>query len=580
MKSLKTQLILSYSLLIFFVILSVSTILIFSSTNEMFVLSDTIIEAKLDSNIKVLEEFINKDYGGLKLENDSLVTSDGMNIRDNYDLVDKMSSLTSDVYTIFVAKGDDFERISTNILKEDGNRAVGTMLGTDSKAYQSMVDKELYIGQASILGKNYVTAYQPIVVEDKVIGILFTGVSNHDVHGFIKKEKNELIMTTIIVGLVATIISMLFTYFISTKITKPITCIRRAVDKISHYDLDTKEEEKKVGKCVNAKNEIGDIIRSISLMSYNLASIVGNISEQASNVAATSEQLTATLQSTNESASEVSNAVENIADGATHQAQDTTEVASSVEYNARSLDNMIKMLYTLEMATKDIENKKNEGKEALSGLAELTYISKEEAGIVNRIILETNESAESISKASDMIQSIADQTNLLALNAAIEAARAGEAGRGFAVVAEEIRKLAEDSTKFTEEIRLVIDGLKGKAGEAVDRMKHVGEMVEKQDKQTVITKDKFNEIEEAVHRSKEILEDINESSKHIEEKNSNIIGIIQNLSAIAQENAASTEEASASVETQIQSISEISNASANLAEIASELQSQVSNFKL
>jgi methyl-accepting chemotaxis protein len=75
------------------------------------------------------------------------------------------------------------------------------------------------------------------------------------------------------------------------------------------------------------------------------------------------------------------------------------------------------------------------------------------------IIITTNEEAEKIQQASQMIKSIADQTNLLALNAAIEAARAGESGRGFSVVADEIRQLAEQSDTFAEQIVFVIKEL-------------------------------------------------------------------------------------------------------------------------
>ncbi len=74
---------------------------------------------------------------------------------------------------------------------------------------------------------------------------------------------------------------------------------------------------------------------------------------------------------------------------------------------------------------------------------------------IYEIIISNNEGASKIETASSIIQNIATQTNLLALNAAIEAARAGDAGKGFAVVSDEIRKLAEQSSSFTSEIKLL-----------------------------------------------------------------------------------------------------------------------------
>ncbi len=161
-----------------------------------------------------------------------------------------------------------------------------------------------------------------------------------------------------------------------------------------------------------------------------------------------------------------------------------------------------------------------------------------------------------------------------------EAARAGESGKGFAVVAEEIRKLAEDSTKFTEEIRMIIEALKNKSEAAVNKMKEVDKISVDRDNQNRITQNKFIEIEKSVEKSKGIVERLNKNSKLIEEKNVEIISVIQNLSAIAEENAAMTEEATLSVEKQTHSINDISYASSSLAEIAIHLQNEVSSFKL
>lgn len=379
---------------------------------------------------------------------------------------------------------------------------------------------------------------------------------------------------------VLVLIMILIKLMIDNMVSKPLLLVSTVFKKIANYDLNTEAERVWAKKWINNNDEIGVMIRSALLTVDNLKSIVTNIGSHASNTAATAEELTSMAQSTNETAAEVASAVENIAEGATAQANDTGMVAQNVEENSNYLHEMVDMLEELARATSEIEAKKSEGKTALEGIFRLTDSSKNEAVFVNQIILETNDGAENIFQASEMIQSIADQTNLLALNAAIEAARAGEAGKGFAVVAEEIRKLAEDSTRFTGEIRVIIDALKEKAQSAVDRMQEVGKIVEEQDRQTRVTEEKFNEIERAIEKSGQIVEKISKNSRSIEEKNAEIVGVIQNLSAIAEENAATTEQAAASVESQTQSINDISQASVNLAEIASELQNEVSHFKL
>ncbi len=329
-----------------------------------------------------------------------------------------------------------------------------------------------------------------------------------------------------------------------------------------------------------SSDELGTMIKNIDSMSENLKGLISNISTNAGIISSTEEVLSNTARNTNDAAREVSVAVRNIADGASAQAHDTSMAADNIDVNNNSLNEMIEKLEELRKATKDIESKKNEGKAVLDGLAILISNSRNEASSVNEIILKTNESAESISKASDMIQSIADQTNLLALNAAIEAARAGEAGKGFAVVADEIRKLAEDSTKFTEEIRTIIYDLKDKSQSAVNMMGRLSEIGREQDGQTVLTQDKFTEIENAVEKSRDIVNIIAKDSKTIEVKNTEIIAVIENLSAIAEENAATTEEASASVDSQSGNIQNILSISDDLKEVASKLQSEVVKFKL
>lgn len=438
-----------------------------------------------------------------------------------------------------------------------------------SKAFQTIIQNENGVLDYEFDGREVIASYQKIEHSD---WILVVASPKKDI--FAGLEKLQTMLITLFA--ISIILSFAISVLIARSFTKPIIRISNIAEKIANFEITTEFNEKDIRK----NDEIGVLATAIQNMALNLKQIVKNIAEHAGNTAATAQELTATAQNTNESALEVSSAIHNIAEGATSQAEEIAVAAQNIDENTASLTEMIEVLKDLKQAALEIEHKKNEGKSALEGLRKLSEENKVEAKVIHDIIHETNDNAETISKASDMIQSIADQTNLLALNAAIEAARAGEAGKGFAVVAEEIRKLAEDSNKFTDQIRLIISKLKEKSDTAVKRMKETAIIVENSDAQTIVTKDKFDEIERAVEKSLHIVNKLNENSRIIEEKNAHIVSVIQNLSAIAEENAAATEEASASVETQTQSINDISSASNNLAEIASELQNEVSAFKV
>lgn len=573
MRSIKLELTIKYAALISVIIFIIAIVSI-SLSKQM--LNSHIKDTKLESNLKIFKEFIKQDYNGLKDVDGELVGENGKIIRDNYDLVDKMSEMTSDVFTIFSFKNGEFERISTNIKTEGGARAVGTTLDKNSEAYKYVSNGKKYIGSGQILGESYISAYEPVSANGTIIAILFTGVSQNSIDNQARAGISRLALWIIVVALLSIAASIVITIFIANSMVKPIRKISAIATEISNANLCVTFDEKDIKR----RNEIGDVTRAMSNMAENLRTIVNHITDHSQNTAATAEELTATAQSTNESASSVAESVSAISKQAREQAKEIQVAADNVESTSNLVQNMITELDELSNAIENINSKKNEGKRALYELIRLTNENSKDTANISNVIVETNESAERISKASDMIQSISEQTNLLALNAAIEAARAGESGKGFAVVAEEIRKLAENSAVFTDEIKGIIQDLMTKTRNAVDIIGTVVEKMNEQNENTELTGEKFNEIESAVELSNTIVNKVKESSEKIETSNNTITEVTKNLISIAEQNALTSAEALESVESQVSSIGDISNASENLATIATNLQGEVAEFQI
>jgi len=401
------------------------------------------------------------------------------------------------------------------------------------------------------------------------------GAQKSEILGQIKTVSDVLVILII----VAVLIGAVITFFVSSNIAKPIIAVTKDIEKQSELDF-TIDENANTEKYSARKDEIGKMIASLQTMKDNVRDFVIKTSDSAQQVAATSQELTATTEQTAMAAEEVSRTIQDIAQGASDQARDTEITAGSVEEMGEMLDQDSTFMHELKDAVLVIDKEKEEGFKIIKTLVAQTDKSNTASNLVYDAILSNNESTEKIESASLMIQNIADQTNLLALNAAIEAARAGEAGRGFAVVADEIRKLAEQSNTFTNDIKLVIDELKVRSQGAVTSMGEVKGIVDTQTLSVKETESKFNGIAGAIDSIKEIIEQLNDSMKLMAVSKNKIVDLTESLSAISEENAAGTQEASASMEEQSAAIQEIANSAEGLSTIAQELQLLIGKFKV
>lgn len=405
--------------------------------------------------------------------------------------------------------------------------------------------------------------------DDRLDWIIVAAIPGSEMNG-LRKEITKYIL---IVGLAVIIIAPILSRIISKKLSTYIVHIDKEMGKIAEGDFSITLQERgkdELSNMAKKLNSILDVLRD-SIRGVKDTSIeIGNMS---SLMASTSRQMT-------DSINEVTASIQDVAKGASNQAQDLCDVVDLSNGFSSQINAIFDKLSEVSASSNQAEGKANYGRQQLNTLLESINQVNDYFEIVKNKVNNLVKTVSSIGNITDVINEISRQTNLLALNAAIEAARAGEAGRGFAVVADEVRNLAEESTKSSDEIMSLVQLINKETKDVLSTTDEMKGLLENQVGTVGNTLDSFENIIKSITDITPLIAETHESLQQTKDSKDTILNRVESVSAVSEEVSAASQQISASSEQMLASSEEVAELALNLDGVAEKLVEKVERFKL
>lgn len=464
------------------------------------------------------------------------------------------------------------ERLATSVMDDTGVRAVNTTISDE--LYNTICAEGSYFSDnVLVAGEEYYGYYE--LFKDYGDGsevIFFAGKSVETVKSiYARTLTGNIIFIIVIAALICALVGI-----IVNLIAKAIS---RSVGSLGHVaDGDLTEQ---VGqKLLNRSDEVGDIGRAINKLIENLKNIVNNIHNGSEGLNRFNANFKERFSDVNTSINNVNIAVEEIANGASNQANETQTVTEQMVKMGRSVTETAENVEKLMQNTDEMRQQNVEVNASLQDLIKINQETAESIHNVQKQTNVTNEAAQQIRTAIDIISDIATQTNLLSLNASIEAARAGEHGKGFAVVAEEVRNLADQSQAAVDEISTTIQNLIQNSDISVEIMNQVIGEMDSQSRKLAETKNVFGKLDHNINNVADAVTLIRNEAENMEKAKCAVLESLESLAAISEENAASTEETAATVGEVQQIIMECNASLSELSDLSKILDENVNQFTI
>jgi methyl-accepting chemotaxis protein len=408
--------------------------------------------------------------------------------------------------------GTNFQQSYRDLLGDAGIRDIGTSLVTGNPVQiehggQEVVSYPFYVGDAPTA----LTAIASVPVTT------------------VLEPVSKMTQFTVVLAIIATIISAIISFFVATSIIKPVTNVSTMLRDISEGEGDL---TKRIN--LSAKDEIGDMAHYFNLTLEKIRGLIIVIKQQSISLFDIGTELSTNMNETAAAMNQISANIKSINGQVTNQAGSVSETSSTMEQITANIE---KLNTHIENQTSNISQSSTAIEEMIANIAsvtqtlihnvenvkhlanasELGHTSLQE---VSTDIQEIAKESEGLLEITAVMENIASQTNLLSMNAAIEAAHAGESGKGFAVVADEIRKLAESSGEQSKTIAVVLKKIKG----SIDKIMHSTDAV----------LNRFEAIDSGVKVVSDQEENIRSSMEEQQSGGQQVLEVIARLNDITQ----------------------------------------------